>query len=270
MSWYSPFDKPFKEVTSDDLEILTRTYEGWHIEYKEAVSKPPDIAKSISAFANTQGGWLFYGIKEKSKSEPVAGSFPGIERAEVEAARQRIQQSVAAYVTPPPYFDSKVLWGQCDLINLAADRGVISVHVPWSLAAPHVHKNGRIYRRVGEGSDPKPENDRFLLDQLWRRPDTLKKEYRQWINRDQEFSDAEREVPFVRLCLVPNLWGDRDIRRELTIDDVREIMRASGTPLWSLPFETVYTGANGFRSPPKNTKRSGQTWVDMAAIKRVV
>ena len=38
------------------------------------------IAKSVSAFANTYGGWLFYGVNEKSKSGAAAGEFVGIAR----------------------------------------------------------------------------------------------------------------------------------------------------------------------------------------------
>ena len=188
---YSPFEKPLKELEAEDLEVLTRAYEGWHIEYKEEVPKAPAIAKSVSAFANTQGGWLFYGIEEKSKDDPVAGSFPGIDRANVESLWQRIQQAVPGNATPPPYFDIKVVWGPCDVIGLAADKGIICIHVRWSLAAPHVHRDGRIYRRVGDQSDPKPENDRFLLDQLWRRADTFKQSYKEWIERDQAFSDSD-------------------------------------------------------------------------------
>lgn len=40
------------------------------------------------------------------------------------------------------------------------------VHIPWGADAPSVHREGRIYRRVGDGSEPKAENDRFVLDQL--------------------------------------------------------------------------------------------------------
>jgi predicted HTH transcriptional regulator len=118
---YSPFQKPISDLEAADLDVLKDVNEGWYVEYKREVSKAPDIAKSISAFANTYGGWLFYGIEEKSKSEPVAGSFPGVARAELDSALQRVRQAVATHVNPSPHFDTKLVWGPHDPIGLPAD-----------------------------------------------------------------------------------------------------------------------------------------------------
>jgi predicted HTH transcriptional regulator len=95
MRGYSPFDKPFTDISAEDLVALTEATEGWYIEYKREVPKADAIAKSIAAFANTYGGWLFYGVEEKSKAEPVAGSFPGIDRADVDPSMQRMRQAIA-------------------------------------------------------------------------------------------------------------------------------------------------------------------------------
>ena len=40
---------------------------------------------------------------------------------------------------------------------------MVVVEIPQSRAAPHVHKDGRIYRRVADASEPKPETDRLSL-----------------------------------------------------------------------------------------------------------
>ena len=58
---FSPFDNQLESLSAPDLERLRDVAEGWYIEYKSEVSKAPDIAKSISALANTYGGWIFYG-----------------------------------------------------------------------------------------------------------------------------------------------------------------------------------------------------------------
>ena len=46
------------------------------MEYKSEAVPARALAKSLSAFANTYGGWLFVGVREESKDNAVAGSFP--------------------------------------------------------------------------------------------------------------------------------------------------------------------------------------------------
>jgi len=263
MSAYSPFAKELTELTVHDLVALAEAAEGWYLEYKAESPSSSSIAKSISAFANTYGGWLFYGVREKSKEQPVAGDFPGIPRSEVDPLLQRMRQASANHVTPSPHFDFTVLWGPCEPIKLTEDRAVICIRVPWSPIAPHVHKDGRIYRRVSDGSEPKPESDRFVLDQLWRRADDIRKEYERWIDKDPEFSEGEDETPYVRLLLVADLWNDRDPWLDVSLDEVRAILGASEGTITAVPFDTVYTTSPGFigRQVRNNDPHNlGLTW----------
>src|ERR1043166_6158373 len=115
---YSPFDKPLQHLEAADLAILQTTHEGWYVEYKAEIASASSIAKSISAFSNTYGGWLFYGIQEKSKDETIAGQFPGIARSDVDVANQRIRQAAASHIAPSPYFNIKIIWGPCEEIRL--------------------------------------------------------------------------------------------------------------------------------------------------------
>ena len=66
MQTYSPFDKPIKDLNPHDLTVLKTVNEGWYVEYKREMVNPMALAKAISAFANTYGGWLFLGIQERS------------------------------------------------------------------------------------------------------------------------------------------------------------------------------------------------------------
>lgn len=246
MNSYSPFDRRMDDLQPEDLGALRHAEEGWYIEYKSELSKASAIAKSIGAFANTHGGWLFYGVAEKSKDESVAGAFPGIAVAELDAALQRIRQAVAGQLAPAAHYSCKVLRGPCESIGLPPDRAVICVHVPWSASAPHVHKTGQIYRRVADGSEPVPEDDRFMLDQLFRRGDTLHEKYRDWIEKDPELSEGETEQPYLRLFFVADLWRDRQPRLEIDVERLRKIMDTGNGVVSCLPFNTVYTSHEGF------------------------
>lgn len=243
---YSPFSKGIDQLTADDLESLKTVKEGWYVEYKRELVDAAAIAKSISAFANTYGGWLFYGIGEKDKNDSVADDFRGIVREDVDKTLQRIRQAAATLLAPSPHFVTQALWGPSKSIGLIDDRAIICVHVPWSPTAPHVHKDGRIYRRVSDGSEPKPENDRFVLDQLWNRAKDIREGYKEWLDRDPELSESESETPYLRLLMVADLWGQKDLWTEMSMEDFRSVINRKDSPVANLVFDTIYTSANGF------------------------
>lgn len=248
MSEYNPFGKPLDQLDATDLDALRSVTEGWYVEYKASLPNASAIAKSISAFANTYGGWLFYGICELSKAEAVAGTFPGISRQDLDPALQCIRQAVANSVAPSPHFETKVLWGPDQASGLAADSAIICIRVPRGQSAPYVHKSGSIYRRVADGSEPKPETDRFLLDQLWKRSDSIRKDYKRWLKRSLDLSKGEKHNPYLRVFISPDLWRDMDIWADISTKRAREIFSdIDGERSFStMPFDTVYKTATGF------------------------
>ena len=246
MQAYSPFDKRIEDLSPGDLDVLKNVNEGWYIEYKSEVVSARDLAKAVSAFANTYGGWLFLGVKERSKSNSAAGSFPGIPKEDMEGAIQRLRNSSTDLLNPTPYFKTKVLAGPCSGIGLGHDKAVFVVEVPESNTAPHIHKDGRIYRRVADGSEPKHETDRFILDQLWRRSDPIKKLTREWIEGDPKFTSEEEKTPYLRLLLCVDPWCQRDPWLDAPISEIRRIMSEDDIGIPSVPFDTVYTVSEGF------------------------
>jgi hypothetical protein len=243
---YSPFQKELSKLQPHDLAQLREASEGWYIEYKQEAPNASTIAKSISALANTYGGWLFLGVAEDSKENPVAGTFPGIDRSEVDGVLQRIRKSVADILSPAAHYEVATLFGPVESIGLAEDRAVICLSVPRSMAAPHIHKSGVIYRRVSDASEPRPENDRFVLDQLWRRADGLRKQYEEWHKADPEFSDHERSMPYIRLMFVADKWKERDVWIESDDQAVRDALSATTGVVGAMPFDTVHTSAGGY------------------------
>lgn len=102
---------------------LSSVAEGWYVEYKQEVPNASSIAKSITALANTYGGWLFYGVAEKSKDDAVAGAFPGVSREDADGVLQRIRQAVANHSQPSPYFRARALFGPAERLGLAESCG---------------------------------------------------------------------------------------------------------------------------------------------------
>ncbi|MEN2978704.1 ATP-binding protein [Tistrella bauzanensis] len=242
---YNPFNKIFDEITPNDLEILHSVAEGWYVEYKREASDATAIAKSVTAFANTYGGWLFYGIAEKSKDDAVAGAFPGIACKDADGILQRIRQAVANHAQPSPYFRSKALMGPVEAIGLPEGRCVIMAQVPWGQEAPYIHKSGRIYRRVGDGSEPRHENDRFILDQLWSRSVKITQKYADWIGRALEVSEAEKNSAYIRLFIIADFWGDHGSMNRISLRRLRDIMSdVNGS--YRVSFDNIYWTPSGF------------------------
>jgi len=245
MNKYSPFEKGFDEIKANDLEVLREVHEGWYIEYKQAVPKSPAIAKSISAFANSYGGWIFYGVKEESKENSVAGHFLGIDASDLDAALQKIRQAVAN-MSPACHFETKVLHGPCEKIGLEDGKSILCVVVPQSIEAPHVHSGGYIYRRIADGSEPLPETDRYIIEKLFDRSKKTISNFKRWHDKDPEFSKKESESPYLRIMIAPNLWGIPRSNFEFKLTTIKEVLGAKEGRTICLPFDTIYPRAGGF------------------------
>ena len=73
---FNPFDSAFDEFQPADLGKLLTVAEGWYIEYKGGLVSTKSIAKSLAAFANHYGGWIFYGVGEAGGGTHCAGYIP--------------------------------------------------------------------------------------------------------------------------------------------------------------------------------------------------
>ena len=61
-------------MTFDELKHHLKKFEWRDIEFKEAPFQVPKNAyESVSAFANTEGGWLVFGVKNKNTEFQILG-----------------------------------------------------------------------------------------------------------------------------------------------------------------------------------------------------
>jgi hypothetical protein len=240
---YNPFAKAPRDIQPGDIVVLKDVREGWYVEYKRVVPSAASIAKSVSAFANHYGGWCFYGIEEKGGGDTTAGVFAGVADADLEQALSRIRDAVATNLSPAPHFDVLVLPGPVTEIALAAGHSVIAVVVPLGGNPPYVHRDGRIYRRVADRSDPAHEADRAVLDLLWERG-RLRAEA---LTRLLERSEAEENTAVVRIVVGSDLLGDREQFAALSFDEFTAVIhdQRNGQAV-SLGFDNVFCSADGY------------------------
>jgi hypothetical protein len=241
---YNPFSKPLLEFAPEELKVLRDVSEGWFVDYKSELLSPRDFGKHLSAFANQFGGWLFVGVSEGPSKSLKAESFPGIPSSEVPAALVCIREGVSAHVSPPVYFEHRVVDGPIETIGLEAGRSIIVVAVPEGPNPPFVHSSGRIYRRIADSSDPKPETDRAVLDVMWRKSDDLRGRLSDFIFAPTENLRAENTYCYVYFM------EDLTIslpEYELDLAGFRDAIKAeSPDASMSITLDNIYTTQDGF------------------------
>ena len=88
--------------TLEDVERMVQgqVQESIHLDYKASgaadPTKPVEIGKDISSFANSDGGVLVYGVKEE-KGIPL-GIDEGIDPAH--CSKERLEDIITSHITP--------------------------------------------------------------------------------------------------------------------------------------------------------------------------
>lgn len=237
---YNPFSKNLEEIESEDLAILEDIPEGWFIDYKREPVSLKKFAKSICAFSNQFGGWLFIGIDENEKDQ-TAEDFLGIKANKISDVLIQIRNAVSAHIQPTPNYKTKVINGPCKAINLKKNKAIIVVSIPKGIFPPYIHSRGKIYRRVGDES--KPENDRYELDKLWQRGERLKEEFKDFLNDKPYYKNYNLPKATVYLLSDPKREIELD---NLSFQDFQSVMRDASEQSIKTPFDTIFSSSKGF------------------------
>ena len=176
---FNIFNKNLQDITYEDIKNLidNKVHEGWTLEYKQQFPKSKKIAKSISSFANSNGGYYIIGIKESDDNKNLPNEIWGMSYKEFSNPYERIDNAVKEYISPIPYYEIEVI----DIPNTA--RYVAVVMIPEGNNPPYLH-NGSIYQRVGEVTNPIPIKDRYILDQLFKKSEHYNKNMLNFFNNE--------------------------------------------------------------------------------------
>ncbi len=134
------FNKKFEDIEFSDIQALvdTKVGESQVLEYKERYT-PKKTASLISAFANTYGGFIIYGIKENEKNNE-AEEIVNIEDDDLENTIDNVCYDL---ITPPVFCSSKYLE------NDEKTKRIFIVKVPESDLTPHaIDNNSTVYVKV--------------------------------------------------------------------------------------------------------------------------
>lgn len=137
-------------TTEKDLLNLIneRVMEGRTVEYKEALPGSSDSDKKefladVSSFANTSGGDLYFGIRER---EGIPTELVGLELQDADATILRLENLIRDGIEP------RLPSLRIEKVDLTTSKAVLVIAIPRSWALPHaVRVSGRFHARNSAG-----------------------------------------------------------------------------------------------------------------------
>ena len=147
----SIFVKPINEIEFEDVKAFCdeQIEENSRLEYKRTFSSKDEnkqIAKEISAFANTHGGIILVGVDEKDRKPKLP--IDGI--VYVKGLNEKVTSIALKNIYPPVFPETKV----CRFGN-NHEKAVVVIRVQESDETPHtVEKTEGIYVRVDSQNEP--------------------------------------------------------------------------------------------------------------------
>jgi len=131
-----------KRITEEDLQRLVEQGEGQQLEFKRSLAELETAARTVTAFANTDGGVLIFGVRD-------SGEIVGVDMGKT--TKERIVNQITGITDP-------VVYPSVQLMTLEGFQ-LIVLQVEPSENRPHLVK-GRAYKRVG-ASDVQLSRDEY-------------------------------------------------------------------------------------------------------------
>lgn len=135
------FLKPLKDLKFQDIEQLKtdKICESQILDYKEQLLEDNKLLKQVSAFANTQGGFLVFGIKETGK-----GGYPkkilGIDKSQIN--KERREQIILGNIQPRLNVRVQIV------DHKDPSKAIVVIRIPDSYLKPHMNsRDNKFYKR---------------------------------------------------------------------------------------------------------------------------
>ncbi|WP_052600014.1 helix-turn-helix domain-containing protein [Aureispira sp. CCB-QB1] len=143
------FAKHVSDLKYSDIEYLVndrKEQEGYHLDYKKSLGNPDraknELAKDISSFANSNGGYLIIGVNDNLE---ILGVDKEINNKPID---EWLNQVVGSNIEPNVlYYDPKII----DIPS--SNKVLVVIHIPESTKKPHmVSSLYTYYVRINDSS----------------------------------------------------------------------------------------------------------------------
>jgi hypothetical protein len=222
MTEYSPFDKDLEDLDEQDLQKLidNSISEGWYVEFKADIPKKTSkidgakIVKSISAFANTKGGWLFYGVQANDKN--IATNLCGLDFNEYKNIADQVSQIISSNIAPKPIYHFKI-------VPIQSGNFVFVIKIEESPTPPYITSQGVIYQR--ENSESNPIKDRYIIEKLTEKTNEYYESIERFCNIDygETKGQSESNQSYLELYLFPLPFNDFHFEKFFSTDFFRQV-----------------------------------------------
>lgn len=259
---YNPFDKPIGEkLDCADLQLLIQreVSEGYTVEYKQNFPSNIKIAHSIASFANTNGGWYIVGVK--TNEHHAACEICGFDLDEHPDPIAKVREVIKANIDPLPIFYHQ-------LIKINDAKAVFVLFVPGDQETPFITKDGRIYRRIADSSDPMIENNRYALDRLVDHGREIGKEFDRFCEDYVGFVNPQEKSSSVILFISPYPYHNSRSYFNPTDSQIDALIKLSQAPIKiEKPFLDAQADWNMTGHAPFN---HGQTSYDSIILRQIL
>jgi predicted 3-demethylubiquinone-9 3-methyltransferase (glyoxalase superfamily) len=132
------FVKPLSEISFDDISALqqNKMHESDVLDYKIGLLNDDLLIKHVTAFANTRGGFIVFGVEETGKGG-FPKDIPGIDCKEIN--KERMEQILLSNISPR--LGVKIR----EIPHSASGRSILIVQIPDSYLKPHMNLRMKKY-----------------------------------------------------------------------------------------------------------------------------
>jgi len=135
------FLKPLEKLEFTDIEKLksNKICESQILDYKKQLLGDNKLLKQVSAFANTQGGFLIFGVEETGKGGYPKENF-GINKSQLN--KERIEQIILGNIQPRLNVKIQIVE------HPDSSKAILVIQIPNSYLKPHMNsRDNKFYKR---------------------------------------------------------------------------------------------------------------------------
>ena len=231
--------KSFLDCNEDDLQIILDNpdyREDEYIDYKRefSVNQYPtgktkerqeaiaDLKSDICAFANSDGGYLIYGVTE---SEGIPNKIDGIEikDSNIEKFERELKNYIHTIQPHVPHYQLK-------FVLLNNDRFVVILHIQHDAFTPYMHleneKDYRVYKRIGNSNVivgyTELKNMFIQSISLDRAIESFRKERIDYYHSQEDDNELSNSK-FLILHIIPETFIDRNYNKFIFVEHTKGI-----------------------------------------------
>lgn len=231
------FYKPLSEVDFNDLQLLVsnKVKEDTRLDYKLTLPDRNDkgrveFLRDISAFANTNGGYLIYGIQEEEidgNKTGVAEKIVGIEALNTNELQLWMENLIRTSIEP------RLVGIEFKGIPISTSHAVLIVRVPRSWNLPHVISYGNHWRFYARNSAGNYQMDVTQLKDSFSLGNTITEKLEQ--KRSERLAIIKQKYQTGKMqpvsTLVIHIQPFDSLRPEYSIDTLKAKLDTKNLPL---------------------------------------